>query len=313
MADQGASIMITMRRLASWLTGNGNAKSRVFRLPVAVLCLMIMANVLATLVGLLSTRSPAVCSGIIVAGIACPPVLAIVAAIARRWSRRALSVAMAFSVSAAVVLLGIGFVGGLVKTVLPLSLCSKLFPREVRFPLSKVGGVVVDDSNAIYVALSAYGRIQRYDVDGQFIGGWFLETGGGDFTIWAEGDLIHAYVPRTQSYMMFTHDGGTAGARQVLFAERAAFDAMSQRTVVDNSNNTYVAQNAFWSSRILRLSGNGQQTAAVCDPLYLDVIRRPQPAWVLMLLAMAESAAVAALIRIGAIPAKMAGARRDQG
>ena len=91
---------------------------------------------------------------------------------------------------------------------LPFSTKSKLIDNQVRLPLSSPTGLAIDKEGYLYVALSTYGRIQKYSIDGKFTKGWFVNTAGAYFDIWIdENNFLHAIIARGGGHEIFDLNG----------------------------------------------------------------------------------------------------------
>lgn len=98
---------------------------------------------------------------------------------------------------AAFVVQGLGACGG-------LSFLGEAF----EWPIFFTSGTVEDSLGRRYVPHTRAGRIQVYDSEGNFLRGWFLNTGGGVFKLHVtEDDELEVFIASGDRHLVFAADG----------------------------------------------------------------------------------------------------------
>ena len=72
-----------------------------------------------------------------------------------------------------------GFFGGALSSLGVL----KWVPNRIEFPLAHIGDMDIDRDGNLYVLSRFYGRVQVYDREGEFVGGWFYDAASGEVLI----------------------------------------------------------------------------------------------------------------------------------
>lgn len=91
---------------------------------------------------------------------------------------------------------------------------------QLRFSLTYPEDVSVTEEDNIVVGIGFYNRIQIYDHAGQFQYGFFHETGGGRFALFADGEGdIHVYPIRLKREFIYDPGGVLLGSMPIGAAE----------------------------------------------------------------------------------------------
>lgn len=146
-------------------------------------------------------------------------------------------------------------------------------------PLGDVQGFIVDTAGTIYIASGGYGIIQSYSPEGKFLRHWSARANGGSFNIGLNKQQhIVAYTVRNPRMLVFAPDG------KLISESEMKSDIMAQGI----SNRSVEANNAHYElegglfPRITRTTSS--MITIVDQPLYLDLLKGPMPAWLLMAL-----------------------------
>ena len=78
----------------------------------------------------------------------------------------------------------------------------------VNWPMGTVSGVVQDSTGRYVAANTAYGRVQVYDQDKNFITGWYVDNGGGNFDLrMNKNDQVEVFSVRNHRHYVYSLDG----------------------------------------------------------------------------------------------------------
>lgn len=170
------------------------------------------------------------------------------------------------------ILLGFGFVGFIAGALI----ATGVVKYNGELPLGDVQGFVVDTTGTIYIASGGYGTIQSYSPAGKFLRQWSARANGGSFSVGLnEQQQVVAYTVRDPRKLVFAPDG------KLISESEMKIDIMAQ----GKSPNSIEANNARYElegglfPRITRTTSS--TTTIVDQPLYLDLIKSPMPAWLL--------------------------------
>jgi len=106
-------------------------------------------------------------------------------------------------------LIGVGALGLFGAPMLP---ANGTWLRYVELPPFFETTSIVGPGNRTFAATTPLARIQRYDSDGRFETGWFVDSAGGIFAIGLTADgQIAVAAARTKRVEFFNPDGSSAG------------------------------------------------------------------------------------------------------
>ncbi len=273
--------------LNNWASKEKRPEIRLVKSLILCMGLLVACSVLALVVGLASIRFPRICSFLILACVISLPILLILAVVMPRKSTGLLRDGLVLSF-----MLGAFVVGSFAFVGLPWprAIGARLFSNSFQCPLGGLRGIAVDRDGSIYLALTAYSRIQKYSSEGQFMHGWYVGTRGLRFGIWAEDDhedTIHVLLgARAQD--VYDSDG--------IFLERRTFASPEERrvaseralgTVVANAGGTiYQIESSAWSPKVSRITPDAKKTTVIRDSFHHHLVRAPRPAFDLMFVAL---------------------------
>lgn len=163
----------------------------------------------------------------------------------------------------------------------------RLFSSKTQFPLGDIGGIAVDGKGRIYLTVQRYNRIQVYSNKGDFLQGWFIGLGGGDFNIWLEDDnQIHTISERTSTHKIFDLNGQIVKSTKIRSDQE--YMALHQKAgglkEQDAYGNSYSILSPKWFPKVVKLTPEGEQFVLIQDPLYLWLVKMPQPLWLIIAL-----------------------------
>lgn len=76
------------------------------------------------------------------------------------------------------------------------------------WPILFTDGAVKDSAGRRYIPHTAAGRIQVYDMNGNFLRGWFIDAGGGVFKLHVtSGDELEVFTARGDRHLVFDAAG----------------------------------------------------------------------------------------------------------
>jgi hypothetical protein len=215
-----------------------------------------------------------------------------------RISIEALILAFILSVLLGLIEFGVGMFGGLITMNLPKDIRTIIFPTNVIFPLSCIRGIAIDRDSNIYLAISSYGRIQKYNSRGEFVKGWFVKTSG-VFDIWVNNDYIHAILARTHKHMVFDLDGKIIEDINITDKkeERSLWEKAERSVDKDPYGNIYLVEHSKWSPKVLKVNPNGVKSVVIRNPFYFHLVRDPTPSWYLMIIGLLMSVIFGMLLK----------------
>lgn len=169
-------------------------------------------------------------------------------------------------------LLGAGFLGFISGALI----ATGVIKYDGELPLGDIQGFAVDTAGTIYIASGGYGAVQSYSSEGRFLHQWSAKANGGSFSIGLNKEQqIVAYTVRDPRMLVFEPDV------RLISESGMKIDIMAQ----GNSPTTIEANNARYDligGLFPRVDRKTSSTTTIVDqPLYLDLIKSPMPAWLL--------------------------------
>ncbi len=202
---------------------------------------------------------------------------------------------MTMLLSVSLLLIGVGLLGfgSQVSRVMMQSTRRFLFSEKVQFPLTNISGITIDSVGRMYLAIQAYGRIQVYDSEGNFIKGWFVDTEGGRLGVWIEedDDLLHVCTRVTGRHDVFDPNGQLLERHEITSPDENVrlFEKADGLEEQDNFGNTYIIKNPKWSPHVTKTTPTGRQIVLVKDSYYFWLMRSPMGVWFVLIVGLAMS------------------------
>lgn len=169
-------------------------------------------------------------------------------------------------------LLGTGFLGFISGALI----ATDVINYDGELPLGDIQGFAVDTAGNIYIASGGYGVIQSYSSEGRFLHQWSAKANGGSFSISLNKEQqIVAYTVRDPRMLVFEPNGSLISESEM------KIDIMAQGkspTVIEANNARYDLVGGLFP-RVDRTTSS--TTTIVDQPLFLDLIKSPMPAWLL--------------------------------
>ena len=157
------------------------------------------------------------------------------------------------------------------------------FSEKVRFPMSGVEWISVNDNGEIYYLSFTYSRIQVFDSAGQFRKGWFVRKPRGSYQValMKDGRIV---LGNQDGKPLYCYD--SLGNRRSLSGEgEVVFTPMRTREAVDVNGNIYESKNELFRPYILKIYRNGTQEPIIKDPIGLWIHTYPIPSFAFIVLA----------------------------
>ncbi len=302
------------QKLIKYVEGGKTVKGKLLKiLPLlfgAVLLCTILSNAfgfftlyLPQLSGILIISGLAIPFGVIVLSIFLPFIEAIRSKLfPKRISAVAWIVGIVFSGLLLFFSLGLFVfgVGGL--SCLPKCVRANLVSGKIQFPLSHLDGIAIDHNGRIYLAISNYSRIQVYTNEGDFSGGWFINSRGASVDIWIDDeDLLHAVVARGGGHQVYDLNGLPLRWDEITSSDdeylRLA-DKLGGLRKKDALGNIYLIRSPIWSPRIVKITTTGEETILIKDAIYFWLVQSPQPIWLVSLAGLIMSIILGVIIKV---------------
>lgn len=158
------------------------------------------------------------------------------------------------------------------------------FASNLCFPLSAPQDLATDKKGRIYVALGFYGRIQVYDRDGEFVYGFFTQTGGGPMRLQIDSnDHLRIAASRTDRLHIYDTNGRLLESRH---NAKNSFEHLQRPRIVDGADNRvrYVVRNPLLKPEILKLDGKHNVLLRIDTPIWVWPLVCPLPCWLTLLI-----------------------------
>jgi hypothetical protein len=285
-------------KIVKWLTQEQVLVYRSIKALVVLAGLFLVCNALGLIIGIAVIYFPYICTWLILACLIIPPVLFLLSLVFSKISIEALMLAFILSVLLGLVEFGVGMFGGLISMNLPKGMRTIIFPTNVKFPLGRIGGITINSDSNIYLAISNYSRIQKYNSKGEFVKGWFVNTSG-VFGIWVHNGYIHAILARTHKHMVFDLNGKAIEDINITDKqeEHSLWEKAERSVCKDPYGNMYLVGHSKWSPIVMKINPNGEKSVVIRNPFYFRLVRDPQPSWYLMIIGLLMSVVFGMLLK----------------
>lgn len=143
----------------------------------------------------------------------------------------------------------------------------------IRFPLSDLQGVTVDEIGNTYCLSRFYNRLQMFDSKGQFIKGWFVDLPGGDYRIRSETEgEVSVFSKNTRTKMVYGVNGLLLSKVKFKSDEFNHLYPGKNGPLIDGLGNSYEIESPFFWIKVVRTSNKGDQSIVVKDPIGLWIV-----------------------------------------
>ncbi|MCL5772783.1 MAG: hypothetical protein M1536_00175 [Firmicutes bacterium] len=151
-------------------------------------------------------------------------------------------------------------------------------------PLKGLDGIAVDDNGRIYCAVQAYGRVQVYDKNGNFIRSCYIDSNEG-FRINVD-DKNNLYVNATKSgkyhmylyYILYVFNKNGELIKQKESDEYTYFKFGNVKKLIDKESNTYEIRSASFYPHIVKIFSDGKEVTIVATNFFSWLLMGPPPA-----------------------------------
>ena len=196
----------------------------------------------------------------------------------KRIGNEALAASFLFSILFTIVVASLWWFES--TSLLSESTRSRFFPPKVQFPLGNLNGIAIDKKGDIYLGIRGYSRIQRYNSEGVFLKGWFINAGGGLFDIWIDDkNDLNIRVTKPDDHLIFNADGQLLKTTKIVSPEEDEY--LSQQAsglrAKDSLGNIYAIENPKWSPKVVKINSIGKESILIKDPVHFYPFRYPQP------------------------------------
>ena len=162
------------------------------------------------------------------------------------------------------------FVFGIICHPLSVWLDVTMPSSDIRFPLSGLEAVAVDEIGNVYCLSTFYNRLQVFDNKGQFMKGWFVDLPGGDCKIRCETtEEISIFSKNTRVKMKYSIEGILLSIAKFEQDDFIQLYPKKHGPLVDGLGNSYAIESPFFWIKVVKTSSEGDRSLAVKDPLGL--------------------------------------------
>ena len=281
-------------KLIKWFKEEKNPVYKLIKIIIILAGLYLTGNTLGLANGLVFIYFPKIYTFLIFTCLTAPPILILLSLIISKIKIEVLIFAFIISVLLCLFEVGAGIFN---VWSLPKNLRTIIFPNDAQFPLRGIDEIpiAVDNDGNIYSAITHYSRIQKYNKNGEFIKGWFVDTSG-VFNIWVGDDRLHAILSRTHKHVVFDLNGKMIENINITdFNEESSLWEKAGKSVKkDLDGNIYLVEN---SDNILKITPAGEKSVIIKNPFYLYLIKEPLPAFFLFIIGALMSFISGAIIK----------------
>jgi len=249
----------------NWAVNEKRPAHKIVKSLILLVPVVLLTHINAVVAGAAILNFPNICSLLVVLGIVVTPclfLLFLLKLILGKSNIRLLVTGLIFAILVCLLEFGIGTLSRFAAYGLPESLRSHLFRNTLEFPIGQIDTIAVDNSGHIYLGTD-YNRIQKYDTDGRFLRGWFVNTSG-RFNLHTHDDEVHAITARQQRRIIFDSNGTLLEEMPISDYKFLIKTESSKAKGIDGS--LYYADNRFWSARVIKKSPDGYESVIIKSP-----------------------------------------------
>jgi hypothetical protein len=172
----------------------------------------------------------------------------------------------------------IGFISGFITSAFGVAF-NNLDSFEL--PLGDQSGIAVDSEGNIYCGLRFYSRFQKYDPEGNFIYGKFIDSAGGAFRIRiSQDDQLEVATARNDKFYIFAKSGSLVSELSDAGHYFQDFGKSNENGFHDKKQNTiYFRRPALLGPYIVKKDSSGEEKVIIKIPFYKWFFKGPLPAW----------------------------------
>lgn len=178
-------------------------------------------------------------------------------------------------------LLTIGVIGFFLNDFLSFFL-SENVKSKLELPLSNPKGIVVDNSQRIYVGIPFYSRVQIYNKYGDFLGSLSFDSGGGGNFRIALDNNDNLIIATLRNEMLYIY--GKNGQLISKYKNKETYYKIEQKNdieFVDKNNDRFEIRNSLLLyPRIIKVSPEGKYNKIVSPTFFSWFLMEPLPCWV---------------------------------
>ena len=137
----------------------------------------------------------------------------------------------------------------------------------IRFPLSYLESIAIDESGNVYCLSGFYNRIQVFDNEGTFLKGWFVDLPGGGRRIRSEKDgEISLFSENNRTKMVYENNGLLLSKSKFESEEFKLLYPENSGPRKDALGNSHQIESPFFWIKVTRTSSEGNRDVVVKDP-----------------------------------------------
>jgi hypothetical protein len=148
----------------------------------------------------------------------------------------------------------------------------RLVSSTIRFPLSGVSSLGVDDKGHIIVYTTDLARLQVFDAEGGFCKGWYVPNSSPNPGTSELSINEHQQIQLTllnDNYYVFDMDGNILEHSK----RKGIWDQIHNKYIAppactDYNGNRYTFRESLFSPRIIKVTPQGKATSIINEPLY---------------------------------------------
>jgi len=159
----------------------------------------------------------------------------------------------------------------------------RLLAPDIELPLSGIDAIAVDQRGNLYCTSRGYMRIQVYDKEGSFIEGLYIPMSVFSFHVDPD-DCLHVWSNYKQ-YRKYNPDRQLAVQEEnSTFPIPLEYGTGRVQEAKDVAGNTFEVGRWSWIwPYVTKTTPDGETRVLISQPLYLWLMRWPQPAWLYMM------------------------------
>lgn len=177
----------------------------------------------------------------------------------------------------------LGHVLGVIGFVLFMgSICGGAWRMIARAeePLMTLGSITRDANGRIYCGMFFYQRVQVYEADGTYVGGWFVGAAGGHFSLAVSGTgIVQVAIARGDFLEEYTKEGRLLSRRKLDRLEYEEFPCSTKIALPGQPGCFLVPNRSLLFPGVKRRCGPGNETWVVRNSPWLWPLSAPFPAF----------------------------------